>query len=675
MIMWDPEHFRTTVHTCTDPAHPSTGPTPRGAAPAAGVDLPWRVREAMQPCFVAPSPELQERLDKELVKLRGRSKASLLDSFSLAKEPRALGFNDGMIIPAEEYPFGTPDLVIRSGSADRAPLRGTVRVIVVLVDFSDKQMAAPQQHFRDLFFSTGVIPTGSVKEYFQEATGGLVDITGDVVGPYRMPQTNAWYANGNFGIGKPSGTVRARDMAQDAFDAADPHVNFGPYDNDGNGFVDAFIVVHAGSGGEQTGNSNDIWSHKWTLASAQVTDNTKVFGYLTIPEDARIGVCAHELGHLLFGFPDLYDTDNTSEGVGNWCLMGGGSWNGGGDTPAHPSAWCKVNQGWVSVTNVTQNGNITVNDVKSSKQVFRLWKDGASGQEYFLLENRQLTGYDSRLPGDGLLLWHIDDSKPTNTDENHYKVGLLQADGLRNLEMRTNRGDKGDPFPGSKGVTSVSDTTTPTTKSYTGVDTCVSVTNIPASAASMTVGVTVRCGGIKLKEIKKEAIKELRKEAFKELVKERIKDVKEIKKESFKDSKEFKERQKDFKEIKEGQKDVKEFKEFKEFKEGKEFERPGGFGWPGWPGFGGAGGEEEYASGDPLTDALGVLDQAVAILHAVIDAGAAAAADAATPYIDASLRPDLYGGPTYGGATSDLEKRMAEGDPMAKREFDTPPRA
>jgi immune inhibitor A len=626
----------------------------------------------MQPCFVAPSPELQERLDKELVKLRGRSKASLLDSFSLAKEPRALGFNDGMIIPAEEYPFGTPDLVIRSGSADRAPLRGTVRVIVVLVDFSDKQMVEPQQHFRDLFFSTGVIPTGSVKEYFQEVTGGLVDITGDVVGPYRMPQTNAWYANGNFGIGKPSGTVRARDMAQDAFDAADPHVNFGPYDNDGNGFVDAFIVVHAGSGGEQTGNSNDIWSHKWTLASAQVTDNTKVFGYLTIPEDARIGVCAHELGHLLFGFPDLYDTDNTSEGVGNWCLMGGGSWNGGGDTPAHPSAWCKVNQGWVSVTNVTQNGNITVNDVKSSKQVFRLWKDGASGQEYFLLENRQLTGYDSRLPGDGLLLWHIDDSKPTNTDENHYKVGLLQADGLRNLEMRANRGDKGDPFPGSKGVTSVSDTTTPTTKSYTGVDTCVSVTNIPASAASMTVGVTVRCGGIKLKEIKKEAIKELRKEAFKELVKERIKDVKEIKKESFKDSKEFKERQKDFKEIKEGQKDV---KEFKEFKEGKEFERPGGFGWPGWPGFGGAGGEEEYASGDPLTDALGVLDQAVAILHAVIDAGAAAASDAATPYIDASLRPDLYGGPTYGGATSDLEKRMAEGDPMAKREFDTPPRA
>ncbi len=316
--------------------------------------------QASRPCFVAPSPELKEKLDAELAKIKGRSKSALVDSLALAKEPRALGFNDGMIVPADDFPFGTSDLVMRSGSADRAPLRGTVRVIVVLVDFSDKHMAATQQHFKDLFFSTGVIPTGSVKEYYQEVTGGLVDITGDVVGPYRMPHTNAWYANGNFGIGKPSGTTRARDLAQDAFAAADPHVNFGPYDNDGNGFVDAFIVVHAGSGGEQTGNSNDIWSHKWTLASAQTTDSTKVFGYLTIPEDARIGVCAHELGHLLFGFPDLYDTDDSSEGIGNWCLMAGGSWNGGGDTPAHPSAWCKVNQGWATVTNVTQNGNITV---------------------------------------------------------------------------------------------------------------------------------------------------------------------------------------------------------------------------------------------------------------------------------------------------------------------------
>ena len=659
----------------------------------------WRVRQAMTPCFVAPSPDLKERLDKELAKVKKSSTNDVLGNFlSLAKEPRALGFNDGMIIPAEEYPFGTPELVLRAAGLERAPLRGAVRVIVVLVDFSDKNMAATQQHFRDLFFSNGVIPTGSVKEYFREATSGLVDIVGDVVGPYRMPQTNAWYANGNFGIAKPTGTTRARDLAGHALDAADPNVNFGPYDNDGNGFVDAFIVVHAGSGGEQSGNSNDIWSHKWILASARNTDTTKVFGYLTIPEDARIGVCAHELGHLLFGFPDLYDTDGTSEGIGNWCLMAGGSWNGGGDTPAHPSAWCKVNQGWATVNNINANGTLTVTDVKSSKQVTRLWKDGAGGSEYFLLENRQRTGYDSKLPGDGLLLWHIDDSKPTNTDENHYKVGLLQADGARNLETGANRGDGGDPFPGSGNITKVSGTTTPNTKSFTGSDTCVSLTNISASAATMTATVSVRCR-MKIKETFKEAIKD-RKELIKEDIKDQVKEIlkdgikerkelikealkdqaKEILKDGIKDGKEIKEGLKDG--IKEGKDGLKEglkdglkdgIKEGKDgikdgkdgIKDGKEFERPP-FGRP--FGFGAAPGAI-----DPLTDAISFLDQAVTNLHAVIDNAGAVGNESSAPsqpFIDGSLRPELYGGPGY--QTPDIEKRMAEGDATAKREFDTP---
>lgn len=250
----------------------------------------------------------------------------MTDRLGLAAQPRAIGFEDGVIVPPDEFPLGTPASRIRGAAAERAPLQGVVRVIVVLVDFSDKAMTETAKHFEDLFFSTGVLPNGSVKDYFRETSHGLVDITGAVVGPYRMPQTLAWYANGNFGIGKPSGTTRARNMANDAAVAADPAVDFKPYDNDGNGFVDAFIVVHAGAGGEQTGNSGDIWSHKWVLPSTYTTDATKIFAYLTIPEDAKIGVSAHELGHLLFGWPDLYDTDDTSEGIGNWCLMAGGSW-------------------------------------------------------------------------------------------------------------------------------------------------------------------------------------------------------------------------------------------------------------------------------------------------------------------------------------------------------------
>ena len=90
---------------------------------------------------------------------------------------------------------------MRSAAADRAPLHGTLRVIVVLVDFSDQVMAETQQHFEELFFSTGVLANGSVREYFDEVTNGLVTITGQVVGPYRMPQTMAQYAHGESGTG------------------------------------------------------------------------------------------------------------------------------------------------------------------------------------------------------------------------------------------------------------------------------------------------------------------------------------------------------------------------------------------------------------------------------------------------------------------------------------------
>jgi hypothetical protein len=87
-------------------------------------------------------------------------------------------------------------------------------------------------------------------------------------------------------------------------------------------------------------------------------------------------------------------------------------------------------------------------DVKDSRTVHRLWTGGAQGQEYFLLEHRRRTGFDSELPGEGLLVWHVDDAQEDNSDEQHHLVGLLQADGLRELEQDLNRGDGGDCYPG-----------------------------------------------------------------------------------------------------------------------------------------------------------------------------------------------------------------------------------
>jgi immune inhibitor A len=521
-------------------------------------------------------------------------------------------------------------------------------VIVVLVDFSDKAMTKTQAHFRELFFSTGVIATKSVREYYTEVTHGLVDIQGDVAGPFRLPLTLAQYAHGGSGLGNV--LPNAQTMARDAVIAADPTIDFTPYDNDGNGFVDAFIVIHAGGGGEETGNPGDIWSHKWVIdGGAKTVDNTKIFGYLTVPEDCRIGVCCHELGHLLYGFPDLYDTDQTSEGIGNWCLMAAGSWGGGGNTPVHPCAWCKVNQGWVSVDNRTTNGPLSIPDVKDSNTVYRLWKDGTAGSEYFLMENRQRNRFDASLPESGLLLWHIDESVPDNTNEAHYKVALMQADGQRDLELDHNRGDGGDPYPGSSANTNFNNGSNPNSKSYSGVSTCVSVTGISSAGAVMTANVAVHCKTIeknRFKEFKEIRDKHLEKDRFKELGDKRLE--KPVTDKSSSLDKGFTDKPTDVK-VTDGK-----FAEGKNTDGGKLAE--GGGGLPG-------------GLTQSTETAIAQLEFRVAALEAAF--GRLSGGAAPQPFIGTELRPDLTESalaaePDY----ARLQEQMQQGSAEAKRLYD-----
>lgn len=147
------------------------------------------------------------------------------------------------------------------------------------------------------------------------------------------------------------------------------------------------------------------------------------------------------------------------------------------------------------VVNPTTNGAVTIKDVKRDRKVYRLWKNGGGGKEYFLLENRQRTLYGRKLPGEGLLVYHVDEAIDGNDDENHPFIKLLEADGLNDLHDGTSRGDPGDPYPGQSKNATLTNTSNPDAKSYGAVDTCVTVTSISRTGASMTARLGVRCGG------------------------------------------------------------------------------------------------------------------------------------------------------------------------------------
>lgn len=139
------------------------------------------------------------------------------------------------------------------------------------------------------------------------------------------------------------------------------------------------------------------------------------------------------------------------------------------------------------------NCRMVLADVKDCNQVLKMWKDGAPDQEYFLLENRQQKCRDADIPGSGLCLWHIDETKADNNDERQgYKVALVQADGLKTLERYdTERGDRGDPFPGDRNVRMCNWSTNPNTYANNGAPTCVAITGISDSGPLMTFTVSV----------------------------------------------------------------------------------------------------------------------------------------------------------------------------------------
>ena len=298
----------------------------------------------------------------------------------------------------------------------------------------------------------------SMSSIYRELSYGTLEVTGEVIPYVRAPQPYKFYTAGKSG----TGTKYPHNTPGLLFDALTEYCktdNLKRFDTDGDGFVDGIFLIHAGGGAEAESNpakrTEMIWSHKWVLPTEFVNQGVKVYAYSTEPEDGRVGVFSHEFGHVL-GLPDLYDTSYRSEGVGNWCLMGGGSWGGSGNKPTRMSCWCLSKLGWVKPVNAKSEAYTLDTLENNAKDCLRVWTDGKSGPEYFMIENRQTKGRDTALPGSGLAVWHIDESRSDNTNPLAYKVGLMQADGKRDLELAKNNGDDGDLFPGSSKKTGIS---------------------------------------------------------------------------------------------------------------------------------------------------------------------------------------------------------------------------
>ena len=380
--------------------------------------------------------------------------------------------------PAERH-HGMDDsarVVMRRGgpvliSIPEQRIQGPFRVKVLLIDFSDKVGTRPSSHYQELLFSKNTLPTGSMRDYYREVSLGKVDVTGTIHGWLRMPEPYSFYTNSESGGEGSSYPRNAQRMAEDAVRIAlDNGIAFeSELDVLGQGIVTALFIIHAGRGAEELApgvREHEIWSHKWGMPNpVQVTNNMFASIYLTVPHDAKVGVCAHELGHLAFQWEDFYDPNygddgKAWDGSGDWDLMASGSHNAGGQRPAHPAALHKSQHDWIEVQEVRSSQSVTLDPYtpttgKACKVISPNYLPG----QYLILENRTRMGFDSSLPGEGLLVWRVDESKRMFAPDRP-ALQLIQADGQHNLERVEdwNAGDAGDPFPGNSGRDHVGDT-------------------------------------------------------------------------------------------------------------------------------------------------------------------------------------------------------------------------
>ena len=295
------------------------------------------------------------------------------------------------------------------------PVSGVIRVLVIAVTFSDVNYTLSIGQLSKNYLRT-------LSAYYHEISYGKLTVQGEVHGWYRLGYPKAHYGRNCRGINDPdcSGVNQSWHIAEDAVPLAEKDVDFTKFDY--------FVFIHSGKGQETSQVQDDVWSVTYLGASVEAKSITltrfNIVPELEDPPNVPNGVWCVEFAHNL-GIPDLYNTANGPENgkpiLGPWELMDKGSWNGDppGSLPAHMTAWPKIQLGFINGTRlarVNSGGSFTFTvdptEIASSNvHAIKIpFGNGVNSTQYYLVEVRRQTGFDSALPESGVLITYVNES-------------------------------------------------------------------------------------------------------------------------------------------------------------------------------------------------------------------------------------------------------------------------
>lgn len=384
------------------------------------------------------------------------------------------------------------------------PSEGVQKGLVVLVEYKDVKftLSDPYNYFNRMLNENGFNDyggTGCAAEYFRECSQNKFRPQFDVYGPITLSQNMSYYGGNDY-----SGNDKnPHKMAIEACQQLDATVDFSEYDRDGDGYIDNVFVFYAGRGEASGGSSNTVWPHAWNVTSAEyystyMFDGVQLDRYACSNEwegsrPDGVGTFIHEFSHVM-GLPDLYATSYTSAFTpGAWSALDYGPYNNGGCTPPLYSAYERYSLGWMTPRVLNGPASVTLKSIGSNEACII---PTGNDYEFFLLENRQQTGWDKYIPGHGMLVWHVDynpsvwENNTVNNQSSHQYVDIEEADGTQSESSRA-----GDAFPGTSRVTSFTDDTRPSMRTWSGKALNLPVTDIAETNGIITFKVA---GGIVL---------------------------------------------------------------------------------------------------------------------------------------------------------------------------------
>ena len=295
-----------------------------------------------------------------------------------------------------------------------------LRLAVICVEFADVRHnpAVSIEEWRQMCFSrhtythlnaTGDQVYGSVADYYAEASCDKLAVAGHVFDWVTLPGTVAMY-------NQPKSSLRRGIMFDQIVKAISTREGAAALND-----YDAVVLLYAGDQYRAATRSTELWPHR-----SNFTVGGKTWPYVITPAGGRhmanISNLCHELGHVL-GLPDLYAKGNApaSTGAGSWCIMSREVYFG---QPQHLCAWSKEQLGWLTPCVVDSNvrQKLILSPVEgSANECFKVLLR-PDGREYLLMENRRQSGFDTGLPGEGLLVWYVAANRPT----------LVEAHGMMN---------------------------------------------------------------------------------------------------------------------------------------------------------------------------------------------------------------------------------------------------